>query len=655
MSKDMDTDFDVPSPVDFSSFAENLPQLAWMADPEGWIFWYNRRWYEYTGATPKEMEGWGWRSVHDPNTLSAVMDRWTDSIATGEPFEMIFPLRGADGVFRPFLTRVQPLKNAEGQITRWFGTNTDISDQHAIAKELAEQKRVLETLNRTSLLVAAEHDLQQLVQTVTDAGVAITGAAFGAFFYNVLNDAGESYMLYTVSGVPRESFSKFPMPRNTAVFDPTFRGQGIVRSDDITQDPRYGRSPPYNGMPEGHLPVRSYLAVPVISRSQEVMGGLFFGHPEKGMFNARHEELLLGIAAQTAIGIEQARLLQTLQRELQERKKAEAALRDSEEGRRLAIEAAAIGTWNFNPTTRELRFDDRCKSIFGLSLEAFVDYDVFLAALHPDDRDRTHQAVQRALEPDGPGEFNTQFRTTGLEDGNERWVRAMGKCYFTSGVAQRFTGTVRDITDEKTAEVSRHLLLRELNHRVKNLFSIAFGMVTMTARTATSTKEMAEALRGRLSALARAHELISRAFRNEEDKDAGTNFPDLVAAVLAPHIDAAAPAQIAAQGPNMGFRVSATTGLAMVLHELATNAVKYGALSTLSGRLDVQWKADRKSFYLVWKEVGGPSVIMPNREGFGSQLVRTSVTKQLGGTIEYNWHPDGLTINFVFPLEHVQP
>jgi PAS domain S-box-containing protein len=655
MSKDMDTDFDAPRPVDFFSFAEYLPQLAWMADPEGWIFWYNRRWYEYTGTTPKEMEGWGWRSVHDPNTLSAVMDRWTDSIATGEPFEMVFPLRGADGVFRPFLTRVQPFKNAEGQITRWFGTNTDISDQHAIAKELAEQKLVLEALNRTSLLVAAEHDLQQLVQTVTDAGVAIIGAAFGAFFYNVLNDAGESYMLYTISGVPRESFSKFPMPRNTAVFDPTFRGEGVVRSDDITQDPRYGRSPPYNGMPQGHLPVRSYLAVPVISRSREVMGGLFFGHPEKGMFNARHEELLLGIAAQTAIGIEQARLLQTLQRELRERKQAEAALRESEEGRRLAIEAVAIGTWNFNPITRELRFDDRCKSIFGLSPEAFVDYDVFLTALHPDDRDRTHQAVQRALEPDGPGEFNTQFRTIGLEDGNERWVRARGKCYFTSGVAQRFTGTVRDITDEKTAEVSRHLLLRELNHRVKNLFSIAFGMVTMTARTAASTKEMAEALRGRLSALARAHELISRAFRNEEDKDAGTNFPDLVAAVLAPHIDAAAPAQIAAEGPNIVFRVSATTGLAMVLHELATNAVKYGALSTLSGRLDVQWKADRKSFYLVWKEVGGPSVIMPSREGFGSQLVRTSVTKQLGGTIEYNWQPDGLMINCVFPLEHVQP
>jgi PAS domain S-box-containing protein len=259
MSKDPRPDD--PSPVDFVELAENLPLLAWMADPEGWIFWYNRRWHEYAGTTPGEMEGLGWRSVHNPDMLSVVMDRWTNSLATGEPFEMIFPLRGADGVFRPFLTRVQPLKTPQGQITRWFGTNTDISDQQVIAKELAEEKCVLEALNRMSLLVAAEHDLVTLVQTVTDAGVAITGAAFGAFFYNVLNDAGETYTLYTIAGVPREAFSKFPMPRNTAVFDPTFRGQGVVRSDDITQDPRYGRSPRYNGMPQGHISVRSYLAV----------------------------------------------------------------------------------------------------------------------------------------------------------------------------------------------------------------------------------------------------------------------------------------------------------------------------------------------------------------------------------------------------------
>jgi GAF domain-containing protein len=137
-------------------------------------------------------------------------------------------------------------------------------------------------------------------------------------------------MLYSLSGVPREAFSKFPMPRATAVFQPTFRGDGTIRSDDILKDPRYGKSKPHYGMPKGHLPVRSYLAVPVTSRSGEVLGGLFFGHEQPGMFKPEHETLLSGIAGQAAIAIDNARLFQAAQRELEERRRVEEALRESE-------------------------------------------------------------------------------------------------------------------------------------------------------------------------------------------------------------------------------------------------------------------------------------------------------------------------------------
>jgi PAS domain S-box-containing protein len=165
-----------------------------------------------------------------------------------------------------------------------------------------------EALNRIGRTVAAELDLERVVQAVTDAATELAGAQFGAFFYNQTNDAGESYTLYAISGVARESFSKFPMPRNTAVFAPTFAGQGIVRSDDITRDPRYGHNAPHRGMPEGHLPVKSYLAVPVVSRSGEVHGGLFFGHSAPRVFDERAERLVAGIAAQAAIAIDNARL-----------------------------------------------------------------------------------------------------------------------------------------------------------------------------------------------------------------------------------------------------------------------------------------------------------------------------------------------------------
>ncbi|MFF7858081.1 SpoIIE family protein phosphatase [Streptomyces sp. NPDC007904] len=172
-------------------------------------------------------------------------------------------------------------------------------------RELRDEAALVELLQEVGSVLAAELDLDALVQHAVDATTRLSGAAFGAFFYNVLGETGESYLLYVISGVDRSAFDKFPMPRNTRVFEQTFRGLGVVRSDDITKDPRYGHSAPHHGMPEGHLPVRSYLAVPVMSRGT-VLGGFFFGHPERGVFTERHERLVTGVAAQTAVALRNA-------------------------------------------------------------------------------------------------------------------------------------------------------------------------------------------------------------------------------------------------------------------------------------------------------------------------------------------------------------
>ena len=179
--------------------------------------------------------------------------------------------------------------------------------------EVRDEARALEVLNQTGVAVAGELDLERLVQAVTDAAVELSQAEFGAFFYNRVKEDGEGYTLYTLSGAPREAFP-FPMPRNTSIFGPTFRGEGPVRSHDILADSRYGHNPPYHGMPKGHPPVRSYLAVPVISRSGEVLGGLFFGHSQPGIFTERAERVVVGIAAQAAVAIDNARLYQQSQR-----------------------------------------------------------------------------------------------------------------------------------------------------------------------------------------------------------------------------------------------------------------------------------------------------------------------------------------------------
>nr|WP_165356606.1 PAS domain-containing protein [Sphingosinicella sp. BN140058] len=233
----------------------------------------------------------------------------------------------------------EPVRSADGQI-RYFGVSYDITARKLAEMRLRAESETLETLNETGAALAGELELERIVQMVTDAGVSLIGAAFGAFFYNLVDDAGESYMLYTLSGAERSAFENFGMPRATAVFKPTFDGDGIIRSDDILADPRYGHNDPHRGMPEGHLPVRSYLAVPVQSRSGDVIGGLFFGHPETGRFEERHERLMAGIAAQAAIALDNARLYQSAQRQLQEKSEAEAALRELNETLEQRIAAA---------------------------------------------------------------------------------------------------------------------------------------------------------------------------------------------------------------------------------------------------------------------------------------------------------------------------
>ena len=184
---------------------------------------------------------------------------------------------------------ISPIRDASGTV---IGASK-------IARDISEHKQLMKERERLYSLGAAmvgERDVHNVVQLITDATTELSGAQFGSFFYNVVNGTGEAYMLYTLSGASRDKFEGFPMPRNTAVFEATFSGSSIVRSDDITKDPRYGKNAPHHGMPKGHLPVRSYLAVPVIGRAREVLGGLFFGHANVGVFNEHSERLVSAIA-----------------------------------------------------------------------------------------------------------------------------------------------------------------------------------------------------------------------------------------------------------------------------------------------------------------------------------------------------------------------
>ncbi len=301
-----------------------------------------------------------------------------------------------------------------------------------------------ETLNRIGRTLASELDLERLLQAVTDAATEVSGAQFGAFFYNRINEAGESYMLYTLSGVPREAFAKFPMPRNTEVFAPTFSGEEIVRSDDITRDPRYGRNAPRRGMPEGHLPVKSYLAVPVMARSGEVHGGLFFGHAEPGVFTERAERLVSGIASQAAIAIDNARLYRSLQ--------------ESEQRYRAVVESQSELICRFRVDGTILFANGAYARSVGVTPEAMVGRDFW--SFIPQNEHAAVRALLERLTREAP-EVRIENRFATGE--GERWMlwtnRALA--FDAEGRVLEAQSTGVDITERRRAEEA----LREADRR----------------------------------------------------------------------------------------------------------------------------------------------------------------------------------------------
>ena len=318
------------------ALANSIPQLAWMAQADGAIVWFNERWYDYTGTTPEQVVGWGWQATQDPDVLPQMLARWHESLHTGNPFEMEYPIRGADGQYRWFLTRVNAVRDRLGHVVRWFGTNTDVDQVKRVEQALREESNVLELLNSTGTALASQRDLRSLLQTVTDAATGVSGARFGAFFYHGKDPDGDLFTLHTVSGTAPAGFDPFGQAHGSTLFEPGLQGDGVTRLADITQDDRYRQAEPFfskcDGNGDGNSDgstggaadcapaVRSYLAVPVIARSGEVLGNLFFGHPEAGIFTERTERIVGGIAAQAAVAIDNTRLYEAAQRAAEERK-----------------------------------------------------------------------------------------------------------------------------------------------------------------------------------------------------------------------------------------------------------------------------------------------------------------------------------------------
>lgn len=311
----------------------------------------------------------------------------------------------------------------------------------------------------------------------------------------------------------------------------------------------------------------------------------------------------------------------------------------------IALSAANQGVWDFDLVTREMVYSTRAKEIYGLPPDAPVTYEIIRDATHPEDYPKTSAQLLRAIDPKVRDRSSYEYRIV-RPDGSICWALAFGEAVFEGPPgaerAIRYVGTIQDVTDRKLAERRQELLIAELDHRVKNTLAIVQGIAYQTLRSGGVPETVGEALAGRLQALASAHDILtSTGFEN-------ASLRGIAEAVLAVHDGDAKRVHI--RGEDVPLTPQLAVNLAIALHELATNAVKYGALSVPAGRVDLGWEQSGERLRLAWRESGGPPVAEPRREGFGTRMIRRALASELRGPVTLEFRPEGLACEIDAPL-----
>jgi two-component sensor histidine kinase len=308
---------------------------------------------------------------------------------------------------------------------------------------------------------------------------------------------------------------------------------------------------------------------------------------------------------------------------------------------RIAADAAGVGLWSWNVDTDAIALDERGRAFWGVPSEGPLTFADLSSRIAPPDRDRARAAFAATRTAPGPYDFDFRvFRGDGI-----RWVSARGRGADEGIVGRTMFGVFLDSTARKEAEEARDLLAGEMGHRIKNLFALASGLAAIAARSAATTAGMARDLAERLAALGRAQDLL-RPVAGEGAREA-VLLGDLFAVLLAPFDNrGVVGGRISVSVPEVRVGEAAATTLALVMHELATNSVKYGSLSVAGGTLDVSCaRHDGKEVVIVWTERGGPPVSAPaGPGGFGGRLVSRSMGQQLGGSAAYGWPPEGAVV-----------
>jgi PAS domain S-box-containing protein len=331
--------------------------------------------------------------------------------------------------------------------------------------------------------------------------------------------------------------------------------------------------------------------------------------------------------------------------DLSVRRRAEEQVRESQARLEAALRAGQLGVHEYLVGPNVIRWDDVVHRLWGVEASETVSYETFEAGVHPDDLPAVRKAVAGALDPASNGRYIAEYRVINRQSGKTRWVVAEGQTTFAHGKPERLLGTVRDVTARRRAEEQRILLINELNHRVKNTLATVQSLAAQSFRQApTDAEPFLARFNERLFSLARAHGILT------EESWSGADLKAIIDAALQPVLSGDGSDRILREGPEIRLNASQSLALAMAMHELATNAMKYGSLSVISGRIEIGWTCEDRIVRLQWRELGGPKVEEPERRGFGMRLLTRALSTDLNGEVTLRFEPEGVICLLQFRL-----
>jgi PAS domain S-box-containing protein len=567
----------------YRQLADAMPQLVWTANPDGIVDYYNARAAEYGIAASLEPTNDDWAPAIHPDDLAPALESWRDAVAGGQAYQKEHRVLMADGGYRWHLSRAQPQRNEEGVVVKWFGASTDIDDL----------KRAEEALHRKSAT---------LLQAQRCAGAGVWDVDLGN------NSVTWSEPYYDLYGLPKS-------------VEPSLS----IWMDSVHPDDRES--------------VRAECERALAARDEQ--------HLEFRILRDGQVRWLQSEGRVICDSANRPARVTGIIWDITERKRAEAALRESEERFRGIYQHAGTGIAITDLQGRFHSCNPAFAALLGYSEAELRDFH-FPDLVHPEDREENVAGGVRlrAREIASLELFNRYIR----KDGKAVWVhKRVSMVHDADGKPTHHVALVTDMTGRKRYEEHIGLLLKEVNHRAKNMLAVVQSIARHTA--ATNAKDFAERFGERVRALAVSQDLLVKS------EWRGVDLVDLIRLQLAHFADLIG-IRIALSGPSLSITASTAQTIGMTLHELSTNAGKYGALSDALGRVEIAWSLKLpedglERFAMEWRETGGPRVTAPDREGFGSIVISKVVRMSLDAEVGLEFAPDGIIWRMECPSDNV--